>query len=64
MSNKRSILCLFASMLFLAAMYAIPLSKQAHADQLSANEPVQIAQSDDNKLEEDEEEDDLGEDDC
>ena len=44
--------------------FATPRVSTAYADTLSNTEPVQIAQSDEEKPKEGEDEDDLGEDDC
>ncbi len=64
MSIPRQLFCLVLSFLFLAASSAVPQANSAHANSIYAPDYVQIAQSDEEKPKEGEEEDDLGEDDC
>ncbi len=62
MRIDRPLLGLVLSFLFILAVIAAPMTNSAVADTLSGMEPVQIAQSDEEKPQE--AEDDLGEDDC
>lgn len=62
MNIQRPLLGLVLSFLFLAAFFAAPGANLAYADTLRGQEPVLIAQSDEQKPEEGE--DDLDEDDC
>ncbi len=64
MKIQRPLLGLVLSFLFLIVAAGVTKINSAAADTVSAQEPVQIAQSDEQKPKEEEGEDDLGEDDC
>jgi len=66
MINKKPLLCLVLSFLFVGATLTLQQINPAHAEQNLSPAPVQVAQSDEEKPKppEDSGKEDLGDDDC